>query len=128
MIAEVNLFLLILLGNFISLFIQAQSGWVQHDFGHLSVFKKASWNHTLHQVFLGVTKVCENSFFFSFEDNHSLFVQGASADWWNHMHFQHHSKPNVIDKDPDTRIELLFLLGDTIPIRVSVVVFFFFRI
>lgn len=34
------------------------------------------------------------------------------------MHFQHHSKPNVIDKDPDTRIEPLFLLGDTIPIRV----------
>ena len=37
------------------------------------------------------------------------------------MHFQHHSKPNVIDKDPDTRIEPLFLLGDTIPIRVSIV-------
>jgi len=35
------------------------------------------------------------------------------------MHFQHHSKPNVIDKDPDTRIEPLFLLGDTIPIRVD---------
>ena len=34
------------------------------------------------------------------------------------MHFQHHSKPNVIDKDPDTRIDILFLLGDTIPIRV----------
>ena len=41
------------------------------------------------------------------------FFQGASADWWNHMHFQHHSKPNIIDKDPDTRIEPLFVLGDT---------------
>ena len=34
------------------------------------------------------------------------------------MHFQHHSKPNVIDKDPDTRIEALFLLGNTIPKQV----------
>jgi hypothetical protein len=47
------------------------------------------------------------------------FLQGASADWWNNMHFQHHSKPNIVDKDPDTRIESLFLLGDTIPIRVG---------
>lgn len=77
---------------------QAQSGWVQHDFGHLSVFKKTSWNHVFHQIFLGFTK-------------------GGSPDWWNNMHFQHHTKPNVIDKDPDTRIEPLFLLGDTIPIR-----------
>jgi fatty acid desaturase 2 (delta-6 desaturase) len=77
---------------------EAQCGWIQHDFGHLSVFKKASWNHTFHQFFIGLTK-------------------GASADWWNNMHFQHHAKPNVIDKDPDTRIEPLFLLGDTIPIR-----------
>ncbi|CAF1396052.1 unnamed protein product [Rotaria magnacalcarata] len=33
------------------------------------------------------------------------------------MHFQHHSKPNSIDKDPDTRVEPLFLLGNVIPIR-----------
>jgi hypothetical protein len=39
------------------------------------------------------------------------------------MHFQHHSKPNIIDKDPDTRIEPLFLLGETIPMKVRV--FFF---
>lgn len=54
----------------------------------------------------------ESLFFF-------LILQGASPDWWNNMHFQHHSKPNIIDKDPDTRIEPLFLLGDTIPIRVG---------
>ncbi|UJR37612.1 hypothetical protein I4U23_030309 [Adineta vaga] len=77
---------------------EAQCGWIQHDFGHLSVFKKASWNHFLHRLSLG-------------------FIKGGSADWWNNMHFQHHAKPNVIDKDPDTRIETLFLLGDTIPIR-----------
>jgi fatty acid desaturase len=34
------------------------------------------------------------------------------------MHFQHHSKPNIIDKDPDTRIEPVFVLGETIPKRV----------
>jgi fatty acid desaturase 2 (delta-6 desaturase) len=77
---------------------EAQCGWIQHDFGHLSVFKNVSWNHTFHHVFLGL-------------------VKGVSTDWWNHMHFQHHSKPNIIDKDPDTRIETVFLLGDTIPIR-----------
>lgn len=51
--------------------------------------------------------------------------QGASTDWWNNMHFQHHSKPNIVDKDPDTRIEPLFLLGDTIPVRVGVFLFLF---
>ncbi|CAF1935419.1 unnamed protein product [Rotaria magnacalcarata] len=79
---------------------EAQCGWVQHDFGHLSVFKKSSWNHLLHQFYIGFTK-------------------GASADWWNNMHFQHHSKPNVIDKDPDTRIEPVFVLGDKIPKRAA---------
>jgi hypothetical protein len=34
------------------------------------------------------------------------------------MHFQHHAKPNVIDKDPDTRLEPAFVVGDKIPIRV----------
>ncbi|CAF1305341.1 unnamed protein product [Adineta ricciae] len=79
---------------------EAQCGWIQHDFGHLSVFKKSKWNHLLHQMYIGFTK-------------------GASADWWNHMHFQHHSKPNVIDKDPDTRVEPIFVLGDKIPIRAA---------
>ncbi|CAF2657107.1 unnamed protein product [Rotaria sp. Silwood2] len=76
----------------------AQCGWTQHDFGHLSVFKKSSWNHVFHNFFMG-------------------FIKGASADWWNNMHFQHHAKPNIIDKDPDTRVEPLFLLGNNIPIR-----------
>ncbi|CAF1504962.1 unnamed protein product, partial [Adineta ricciae] len=76
---------------------EAQCGWLQHDFGHLSVFKKTAWNHLFHQLSIGL-------------------IKGGSADWWNNMHFQHHAKPNVIDKDPDTRIEPLFLLGDTIPI------------
>ncbi|CAF1224300.1 unnamed protein product [Rotaria sordida] len=77
---------------------EAQCGWTQHDFGHLSVFRKSSWNHVVHNFFMG-------------------FIKGASPDWWNHMHFQHHAKPNVIDRDPDTRLEPLFLLGNAIPIR-----------
>jgi len=79
---------------------EAQCGWVQHDFGHLSVFKKSTWNHLLHQFYIGFTK-------------------GASADWWNHMHFQHHSKPNIMDKDPDTRVEPIFVLGNQIPVRAA---------
>lgn len=79
---------------------EAQCGWIQHDFGHLSVFKTSTWNHLVHQFFIGFTK-------------------GASADWWNHMHFQHHSKPNVIDVDPDTRVEPIFVLGDILPRRAA---------
>ncbi|CAF5194169.1 unnamed protein product, partial [Rotaria magnacalcarata] len=71
---------------------------IQHDFGHLSVFNQPSRNHAFHRFFLG-------------------FIKRGSADWWNNMHFQHHSKPNSIDKDPDTRVEPLFLLGNVIPIR-----------
>jgi fatty acid desaturase len=47
-------------------------------------------------------------------------LKGASADWWNYMHNQHHAKPNVIDKDPDVRIDPVFVLGKVEPIRVSV--------
>jgi hypothetical protein len=24
------------------------------------------------------------------------FIKGASAHWWNHLHNQHHAKPNVV--------------------------------
>jgi fatty acid desaturase len=24
------------------------------------------------------------------------FVKGASGAWWNHVHNQHHAKPNVV--------------------------------
>ena len=34
------------------------------------------------------------------------------------MHFQHHSKPNIMDKDPDTRVEPIFVLGAQLPVRV----------
>ncbi|TGZ70019.1 hypothetical protein CRM22_003419 [Opisthorchis felineus] len=79
---------------------QSQASWLQHDFGHLSVFKTTKMNHLFHEITLGLTK-------------------GASCDWWNYMHSQHHAKPNVIDKDPDIRLEPVFVVGDTMPIRAA---------
>ncbi|KAL8591040.1 hypothetical protein ACOMHN_015663 [Nucella lapillus] len=80
--------------------VQAQTGWLQHDFGHLSVFKKSKWDHFCHYVILGI-------------------VKGASPQWWNHMHFQHHAKPNVMDKDPDVRMDALFVIGKNMPVMVA---------
>ncbi|CAH8485118.1 unnamed protein product [Heterobilharzia americana] len=79
---------------------QTQAGWLQHDLGHLSVFKSTRRNHIFHEIILGLTK-------------------GASCHWWNHMHSQHHAKPNVIDKDPDTRLEPVFVVGENLPIRAA---------
>lgn len=36
---------------------QAQAGWLQHDFGHLSVFSKSRWNHWVHKFVIGHLKV-----------------------------------------------------------------------
>ncbi|KAJ8002476.1 hypothetical protein DPEC_G00159310 [Dallia pectoralis] len=80
---------------------QSQAGWLQHDFGHLSVFKKSSWNHIVHKFVIGQLK-------------------GASANWWNHRHFQHHAKPNIFRKDPDVNMLGLFVLGDTQPVEFGI--------
>ncbi|KAM9301896.1 acyl-CoA 6-desaturase [Gastrophryne carolinensis] len=77
---------------------QAQAGWLQHDFGHLSVFKKSKWNHVVHKFVIG-------------------HLKGASANWWNHRHFQHHAKPNIFSKDPDVNMLHVFVLGDTQPVE-----------
>lgn len=45
--------------------------------------------------------------------------QGASANWWNHRHFQHHAKPNVITKDPDVNMLNAFVVGDVQPLEVN---------
>lgn len=37
--------------------VQAQAGWSQHDFGHLSVCKTSYWNHFIHQFVMSLTKV-----------------------------------------------------------------------
>ncbi|KAM6937415.1 acyl-CoA Delta-4 desaturase-like [Xenentodon cancila] len=80
---------------------QAQAGWLQHDFGHLSVFKKSKWNHLVHKFVIG-------------------HLKGASANWWNHRHFQHHAKPNIFRKDPDINMLGIFVLGATQPVEYGI--------
>ncbi|XP_011414050.2 acyl-CoA 6-desaturase isoform X2 [Magallana gigas] len=80
--------------------VQAQCGWLQHDFGHLSVFKNTTFDHMVHFFTMGFTK-------------------GASPSWWNHMHYQHHAKPNVMGKDPDVRVDQLFVVGEKMPLEVA---------
>ncbi|KAM6937416.1 acyl-CoA Delta-4 desaturase-like [Xenentodon cancila] len=80
---------------------QAQAGWLQHDFGHLSVFKKSKWNHLVHKFVIG-------------------HLKGASANWWNHRHFQHHAKPNIYSKDPDINTMELFVLGAIQPVEYGI--------
>jgi len=38
--------------------LQAEAGWAQHDYGHLSVFKDNRINHALHTIVINVLKVC----------------------------------------------------------------------
>ncbi|XP_036068244.1 fatty acid desaturase 2 [Oryzias melastigma] len=80
---------------------QSQAGWLQHDFGHLSVFRKSKWNHLVHKFVIG-------------------HLKGASANWWNHRHFQHHAKPNIFRKDPDVNMLDMFVLGNTQPVEYGV--------
>ncbi|XP_041132733.1 acyl-CoA (8-3)-desaturase-like [Polyodon spathula] len=82
--------------------VQAQAGWLQHDFGHLSVFGTSRWNHLVHKFVIG-------------------HLKGAPASWWNYLHFQHHAKPNCFRKDPDINMHpLLFALGKTLAIELGV--------
>ncbi|XP_043373574.1 acyl-CoA (8-3)-desaturase-like isoform X2 [Dermochelys coriacea] len=79
----------------------AQAGWLQHDFGHLSVFSKSKWNHLVHKFVIG-------------------HLKGAPASWWNHLHFQHHAKPNCFHKDPDVNMHpLFFALGKTLSVELG---------
>ncbi|XP_045227790.1 putative fatty acid desaturase 2-like protein FADS2B isoform X2 [Macaca fascicularis] len=76
----------------------AQSSFLQHDVGHLSIFKKSKWNHVMHKFVM-------------------CHLKGLSANWWNYRHFQHHVKPNIYPKDPDIDMGPLFLLGDSQPVK-----------
>ncbi|XP_053576442.1 acyl-CoA (8-3)-desaturase [Bombina bombina] len=88
---------LVLLGT-----VQAQAGWLQHDFGHLSVFSQSKWNHLVHKFVIG-------------------HLKGAPASWWNHLHFQHHAKPNCFRKDPDINMHpLFFALGKKLSVELGV--------
>uniref|UniRef100_A0A8C2JY10 Fatty acid desaturase 2 n=1 Tax=Cyprinus carpio TaxID=7962 RepID=A0A8C2JY10_CYPCA len=79
----------------------SQAGWLQHDFGHLSVFKNSRWDHLLHKFVIG-------------------HLKGASAGWWNHRHFQHHAKPNIFKKDPDVNMLNAFVVGNVQPVEYGV--------
>uniref|UniRef100_A0A8C4YEN3 Cytochrome b5 heme-binding domain-containing protein n=1 Tax=Gopherus evgoodei TaxID=1825980 RepID=A0A8C4YEN3_9SAUR len=70
-----------------------QAGFLQHDLGHLSVFRKPKWNQVVHMFVIGQ-------------------LMGLSASWWKLTHDQHHAKPNCICKDPDLSMHsTLFTLG-----------------
>jgi len=71
---------------------QIQAGWLQHDFGHLSVFSSRKWNNAAHHVTISILK-------------------GASSAWWKVRHTRHHAKTNVLFKDPDVSNQPLFLFG-----------------
>uniref|UniRef100_A0A8C9EGU5 Cytochrome b5 heme-binding domain-containing protein n=1 Tax=Pavo cristatus TaxID=9049 RepID=A0A8C9EGU5_PAVCR len=78
-----------------------QMGWFQHDLGHCSVFRKPKWNHLLQIIVINTLK-------------------GLPASWWNHLHNQHHAKPNCFRKDPDLNMHpLLFSLGKTLSVEVG---------
>ncbi|KAG8438174.1 hypothetical protein GDO86_008751 [Hymenochirus boettgeri] len=82
--------------------VQAQAGWLQHDFGHLSVFSQSVWNHLGHKFVIG-------------------HLKGAPASWWNHLHFQHHAKPNCFRKDPDINMHpLFFALGKKLSVELGI--------
>jgi len=69
---------------------QIQAGWLQHDFGHLSVFyRQRGANSWLHHFTIGVLKA-------------------ASSNWWKSKHNRHHAKTNIIKQDPDIHTEPLF--------------------
>ncbi|KAM9658562.1 acyl-CoA 6-desaturase isoform 2-T2 [Trichechus inunguis] len=87
-----------LITTFVLATSQVQAGWLQHDYGHLSVYKKSRWNHIVHKFIIG-------------------HMKGASANWWNHRHFQHHAKPNIFHKDPDVNMLHVFVLGEWQPIE-----------
>uniref|UniRef100_A0A8C2U8G9 Fatty acid desaturase 1-like n=1 Tax=Coturnix japonica TaxID=93934 RepID=A0A8C2U8G9_COTJA len=80
---------------------QIQMGWFQHDLGHCSVFRKPKWNHLLQIIVINTLK-------------------GLPASWWNHLHNQHHAKPNCFRKDPDLNMHpLLFSLGKTLSVELG---------
>lgn len=85
---------------FFHVIAQGQTNWAQHDYGHSSLAKKPIVNKYIHLFFIGL-------------------IKGASSSWWIHLHNQHHAKPNVIDKDPDVRIEPVFVLGNVTPLKVA---------
>uniref|UniRef100_A0A672TIC4 Cytochrome b5 heme-binding domain-containing protein n=1 Tax=Strigops habroptila TaxID=2489341 RepID=A0A672TIC4_STRHB len=80
---------------------QVQASWLQHDLGHLSVFRETKWNHLLHKFVIR--------------------RMGAAAKWWTLLHSQHHAKPNCFQKDPDIDMHpFLFTLGKKLSVELGI--------
>jgi fatty acid desaturase 1 (delta-5 desaturase) len=78
---------------------QAQAGWLQHDLGHLSVFKSRELNLFAHRFVI-------------------IHLKAASSAWWNYRHYLHHAKPNIAEADPGhPPPPLAPLLGRAVPTR-----------
>ncbi|KAM7236224.1 hypothetical protein CapIbe_013410 [Capra ibex] len=76
--------------SFLLTVAQVQGLFLQHDMGHLSIFKKSKWNRLMQKFVMG-------------------HLKGFSSKWWNHRHFQHHVKTNIYPKDPDIDTGPLFV-------------------
>uniref|UniRef100_A0A8C6FEN7 Cytochrome b5 heme-binding domain-containing protein n=1 Tax=Moschus moschiferus TaxID=68415 RepID=A0A8C6FEN7_MOSMO len=85
--------------SFLLVVAQVQGAILQHDLGHLSIFKKSKWNRLMQKVVMG-------------------HFEGLSAKWWNNRHFQHHVKTNIYPKDPDIDVGPLFVIGELQPVKV----------
>ncbi|KAJ6652217.1 hypothetical protein lerEdw1_012983 [Lerista edwardsae] len=88
-----------LIGSALFTIGQIQYGYLQHDLGHDSVFptRKGSW---LAKIFV------------------AGILKGGTPSWWNHMHNQHHAKPNCFRKDPDLNMHpFLFSLGKKLSVE-----------
>uniref|UniRef100_A0A673MWK0 Fatty acid desaturase 2 n=1 Tax=Sinocyclocheilus rhinocerous TaxID=307959 RepID=A0A673MWK0_9TELE len=54
------------------------------------------------------------------EEHDQIINQSASASWWNHRHFQHHAKPNILKKDPDVNLLNVFVVGNVQPVEYGI--------
>ncbi|XP_052508157.1 fatty acid desaturase 2-like protein FADS2B [Budorcas taxicolor] len=84
--------------SFLLTVAQAQGSFLQHDMGHLSIFKKSKWNRLMHKFVMG-------------------HLKGLSSKWWNNQHSLHHVKTNIYPKDPDIDTGPFFVTGDLQPVE-----------
>lgn len=78
---------------FVLAIAQAQAGWLQHDCGHLSIFKTHKHNLYAHKFVMS-------------------HLRAACTWWWTECHSRHHAKTGILSKDPDTETPLPFFVFD----------------
>jgi len=77
-----------------------QMAFNQHDYAHMSVFKSGRMNRIFHSIVMCILK-------------------GTSSSWWHFRHNRHHSKTNVVDRDPSIELEPMLVVGDDIPKKTA---------